>query len=47
MLANVPHAREIDPGPSRRAGTMLILDSAAVTFVYTFMMTDIHIFFVP
>ena len=33
LPARVPHAREIDPGPSQKAGTMLILDSPVSTLV--------------
>ena len=47
LPARVLHAREIDPGPSRRTGTMLILDSPAVTFVSPFVITNIHIFSLP
>ena len=47
MPARVPHAREVDPGPLEKAGTMLILDSPAVIFVLTFVITNIHIFSIP
>ena len=35
LLANVPHAREIDPGPSERTGTMRRFGSPAVILVIT------------
>ena len=54
-MRNVPHAREIDPGPSEKAGTMSILDSPAVIFVSPFVsgfvskfvMCDMHTILLP
>ena len=55
MMRNVPHARETDPGPSEKAGTMSILDSPAVIFVSgfvspfvsPFVMRDMHTILLP
>ena len=42
MMTNVHHDREIDSEPSEEAGTMLILDSPAVTFVMTLVIPSTH-----
>ena len=47
MMRNVHHDRESDSETSGKAGTMLILDSPAVSFVLTFVITNIHIFSLP
>ena len=59
MMRNFPHARETDPGPSEKAGTMSILDSPAVifvsgfmsgfvsNFVWNFVMCDMHTILLP
>ena len=47
LRTRVPHAREIGPGPSQTAGTMLILDSPAASFVSPFVIIHIHIFSLP
>ena len=44
MLAWVLHAREIDPGPPEKGGTMFILDSPDARFVMSFVIPNTHRF---